>query len=425
MDDYPDNADSDGPVLYCLDRSATIRPMEQAGVSDISDRPKTVNDLPAHYRWADALEIGKKYTHPTKGFTVDASAANVKKIERDFQRLIGHKVAVPYVADHSLRAKDSMGTVIATRRKDGWMQVLLQILGDDSLNITRKNKISIGLKRNMRDGAGNVYELGIEHVAATPIPVVNGQSNELFAASRDADGEAVFLLSSAPITTRKVADMSKTTLSDAHKKACMAHLAEHAKGEPGVKPEMEDDDAMGAMLTVAGKHARDLDRLKAMNAKTLSRAGVEIDWSDPQAMLDSFNANLSRIENDNRTLSLSRSSGVQTDPEVIHERGLRIRANASRLIGAFTPANVAKICDAIAGTPESPNTLALSRSEGDSDCLAGKLIDVLAECSPAPRTGDFPGQYNLSRATPQSGQQEQVVEAVSPYTGKKIPVPAS
>ena len=338
---------------------------------------------------------------------VPATEENVGKAESSFARMKANGVNVPICLDHSLKAKDTYGRLMDLSRRDGWLEGTLQFIGDDALVIAARNELSVGIKPILRDGFKNEYPFAIEHVALTPIPVVPFQDGyQTLAASRAADGETVFLLSSAPDNPPKEPVMAKTSLSPAHKQACMEHLK--ASGEPGVTDDMDDDAATNKLLELHGKQHRDIDRLKAGATAMMSRAGVEIDWTGDgwPKMQESFDLNLSRLETEKdeaetKALNLSRATAPKTtDPEVIHERCLRVRSSAfAKWEKTHTPADIKRISDYVAGTPEAPNTMTLSRAEGQADCFAAGLIDLLAECRPVPQTGEQTGAYLMSRAT--------------------------
>ncbi len=377
--------------------------------------PTDYNGLPIHYRWGHGVKIGEKYTHPTKGFTVDASSENVSKLEKHFRKMKERGVRVPIVKDHHLKADDAMGAVYDVRRKDGWFQPLLGFYGDDSLSTAQKNEISLGIKPHMKDGKGNDYDFALEHVAVTPIPVVNDQRG-LLAASRGEDGERPVLTLSA---ASKTPERSKTmALKPEHRKMMLAHLA----GAPGIKDDMDDDALMSRHLEEHGKMKTDIDKYKTYVAQ-----------ADPHMKQMAMNcsrlaeeAETEKKRADQAEMNLSRAGGPRTDPEVLHERQLRVSTLGEKLIPRYTPANAKKIIETIVGAPGSPNVYTLSREEGQTDCFAAQLIDALIECGPAPKPGDVAGTMVLSRSENQAadsaGGGER--EIVNPYTLTKQKVPS-
>lgn len=372
--------------------------------------PSTVNGLPAHYIWSQALKIGAKYTHPEKGYTVDASAANVKKIQKSFADQKANDVESPIVTDHKVLAKNTLGYLKDTRLKDGWLEVLMQVLGDDSLDTVRKNKISLGLKPKMKDSQGNVYEFGVEHCAATPIPLVNGQS-ELIAASRSTDGEKFYFLSRAAPNTPKGARMKADT-----KKRMMACLS--ASGVKNMS-DGDDDDMMMSKL---------LDHHEAMQ-KDLSKAGP---WmaqaADKMKNLSRENEELTAraTSAEEQVLTLSRADDEKEPNGVLFERSLRIAAAADSLLDRGYDAAIVTEVKSLAGTKENLNTLMLSRADDAEDCALARVIDIMKRARPAPGRGEQAGQWNLSRENTQTGATVPgTVTKKSPYTNADVPVPVA
>lgn len=203
-------------------------------------------------------------------------------------------------------------------------------------------------------------------------------------------------------------------LKPEHRKEMLAMLS-----GAGAKDDMPDDDLMSMHIDHAGKMYRDLSKLKTHH--------VNLSTQNDQ-LIEAIGTAQKTIE----SLNLSRASAVpSTDPEVLHERQLRISANGNRLIGRYTPADTKKILTVIAGEPGSPNVYTLSRGEGETDCLAAKLIDVLLECGPAPKPGDVAGPMLLSRVLDHTAASQTAIgdggtrAVASPYTNAEVKIPAA
>ncbi len=100
---------------------------------------------------------------------------------------------------------------------------------------------------------------------------------------------------------------------------------------------------------------------------------------------------------------LSKTDAPAANMEVIGERRLRVSDRFDRLIGRFTPADVAKLKEKFLGvTAEAPNVMMLSKAEGEGDCAAAAVADFLLEYTPAPKTGTETPAQILSRADDQA-----------------------
>jgi len=378
---------------------------------EVQGLPTTKNGLPCVYKWGRGAKIGETYQHPTKKFKVPTNAKSIGNWEDNFHKMQKAGVSVPLVKDHSLKADDTLGYVVNLRRNDGWVEPLLQILGRDALDTVSKNELSLGLKQDFVDGLGNKYPgTAIEHCAATPIPVVPGQTNlSNFSAISGEDGEVtnVFYLSAASTGSFPMA----TTMSPAHRKMCMNLLS----GMDGVNDSTDDDTLMSKMVDEHGKMQKDMAmNIPAMKAKT-------------GTLEDQVKA-LSR-ENEELTeqVNLSRTDKV-VNTEVLFERSLRVGKDADLLVTnrICTPAVAQEFREVLMGTKDAPNVFSLSREEGADDCLAAKVIAVALKFTPPPGTGMQSGTQTLSRDNVQSGAEGSGMRTIkSPHTGKEVQVPVN
>lgn len=396
----------DSEILYPLSRGKQVDTRV-----DVGDMPTDIAGQNVHYKWVQGVKIGDHYEHPTKeNVKVDASAKNVSAMEKNYEAMKKNGVNVPIVADHSLKAKDAMGKVVGYRRRDGWWELLMQLIGDDALATAARNEVSVGIKPNMKDGHGNVYPgYTLEHLAITPIPVVPNQQG-LLAASRDANGGKPNLLTRVP-TTPKGAPMKADT-----KKRMMACLS--ASGVKNMS-DGDDDDMMMSKL---------LDHHEAMQ-KDLSKAGP---WmaqaADKMKNLSRENEELTAraTSAEEQVLTLSRADDEKEPNGVLFERSLRIAAAADSLLDRGYDAAIVTEVKSLAGTKENLNTLMLSRADDAEDCALARVIDIMKRARPAPGRGEQAGQWNLSRENTQTGATAPgTVTKKSPYTNADVPVPVA
>lgn len=350
--------------------------------------PKQVNDQPAKYFWGRGLKFNSTYVHPTKGWEMSATRSFIEGLEDNFDAMTANGVKVPIVDDHKETAAGARGYMVGYREKDGWFEPLLQFIGDDAIRMAARNEISLGIKP-FTDGEGKEYGIAITHCGLTPSPVVPGQDG-LRAASRgqEADGPDVFFLAATSEgegtalsrqTPHPHSTMSTIQVSPEHV-ALMKRYCDMADGDAS-SPDMLFSRFVDKTSKLAGDHAALTEQHKKLD-------------EEHKALVDQSAKNLSRAEAAERNLSRAVVAPT-TDPEVLHERGLRIGERADRLVGAYTAADVAKIKAAVIGSADKPNTFMLSRQQGESDCLAAKLIDVLAEVKPAPKTGEQTGEQQI------------------------------
>lgn len=346
--------------------------------------PTEHNGLPIHYRWGSGVKIGHKYEHPSGKYEVDASAANVGKMERNFAKMKERGVSIPIVKDHKLTADNSMGGVYGTRRHNGWFQPLLGFYGDDELKTAQKNRISLGIKPHMKDGQGNDYDFAMEHVAVTPIPVVDNQPG-LLAASRGEDGERPVLLLSAASTTPQRSQPMKPE----HRKRLLACMS----GVKGMSNDMDDENLMSLALDHHEKMMRDIPKAAAYNAN-LSRQNDELIEAVTSAQRTIDSLNLSRVEpnetaaipDDNTCMLLSHAFDVELESVVT--AGGADQACAEK-IKALYIAN------------GKPKVIALSREGDDITPHFSKLLAALKDNKPSSgATGVDQTGFQMSRQTP-------------------------
>lgn len=400
-----------------------------------SSLPTHLDKFPVHHRWGKLLKIGETYTHPLKGFKVEASPKKVRALEDNFKKMKDNGVKVWVSDDHSAKAADSRGTVIALRRNDGWLEALLQLVGDDALKTAVSNELSAGIKPDFKDGLDNDYPGGvIEHVALTPCPVVpnqsgllnasrqNNLSNQLnpnsFTANRGEDGATVYYLSTAANQDRSI--QMGTKMSAEHKKMCMALLS----GMPGVGDDTDDDTMMSKLMSEHGAMKKDIgdgfNTTLGNQVKALSRENRELIETKTTLENQITELNLSREQQQNLSA---------VNAEALFERSLRVGKDFDLLVDRkiCTPAVAQEFKEAVMGSKESPNVLSLSRDPENptDDCLAAKVVAVALKFQPGPATGSVTGTQTLSRDNHQNGGGEQTGFRTikSPHTGKEVQVP--
>jgi hypothetical protein len=156
----------------------------------------TRNGLPCFYYWGDGLVVGK-YTHPTRGFALNLAARDIDELCATFGRTRANGVDVPIVTDHVESAEATLGYIVGMKHEGGRGWLLHQFLGEDARDCGLRNKISVGIDPDFKDGKGNAYGRAIRHSAATPMPVITGQKGFIAASGAEASGPVVLALSTA------------------------------------------------------------------------------------------------------------------------------------------------------------------------------------------------------------------------------------
>jgi len=202
--------------------------LEDAAPSDLfyptgDPFPKSILGEPCFYAWKDLSIIGNWQTGKGDDFPVGMAREN-HWIEM-YELMSKNGVKVPIVDDHGVEADKQNGWLMKLRVKDGRLQALMQLIGDDSRRKAAKNDVSVGVDPMLIDGARRVYPDAIQHIGLTPLPCIPGLRPAVLAASRAADG--------ASATTQSAENPNHggkpmaTTLTDGHVGALRkhAHLA--------------------------------------------------------------------------------------------------------------------------------------------------------------------------------------------------------
>lgn len=159
-----------GEVIYL---SATCT--ERDAVTLGQGLPKTINELPIHYKWMDAAYAGQ-WKHPTKNIDVPINEKRIDQWVSNIKLSRSRGVNLPACKDHKETADNSLGEIFDARRNGERLELLIGYKGDDALKVAQRNYLSIGIDPDFKDSRGNKYGESIRHVAITPVPVIHGQT---------------------------------------------------------------------------------------------------------------------------------------------------------------------------------------------------------------------------------------------------------
>jgi hypothetical protein len=160
------------PLIYHLH---ALGDLSAARSPDVPDKfPKEVNGQPVAYFWANAIRTGR-YVHPAGHFELSVDEHRLDEWARNFHRMKEAGIDVPVPVDHSAAARDNLGFVVDAKRDGDSLMLLHQLIGQEAIDLAARNKVSLGIDPQFRDGLGNEFGDCIVHSSLTPIPVVPGQ----------------------------------------------------------------------------------------------------------------------------------------------------------------------------------------------------------------------------------------------------------
>lgn len=135
--------------------------------------PAKMNGVEMSYYWADALHAGD-ITHPRTGAKLKFTNDRLDKLAANLSQALANGVDVPIVRDHKETADSVVGYLFDAKREGDKLMVLHGVFKDQE-SLALRNRISLGIDPDFRDGRGNRYGEAIRHSALTPIPVQSGQ----------------------------------------------------------------------------------------------------------------------------------------------------------------------------------------------------------------------------------------------------------
>lgn len=307
--------------------------------------PDEENGLPVQLFRKEMLRVGK-WTHPKHGWTLDVDAARLDRLASTFHTMKTNGYDVEVVVDHKPGAENVRGYLTDVYREGGTLFGTHKMIGADAITLARRVKnVSVGIRRNFKDGAGHEYAEGIVHSAICQQPVVTNQEGFVPIAASSGGEELVyaFSLSSNKEQTMKIEDL-RTVL--------------------GLGDELTEENWQDKLKGLIGESKTALD---AANTKA---GGLETQLSTAQGEVNDLKAN---------------AMNLSMDPDVLEELA---DANTLR-IDALVPAgrlsqNVADELKVIlVGPKEGRNVVCLSRkASGGNDPLARRIVTALEKNAP-------------------------------------------
>jgi hypothetical protein len=339
--------------------------------------PATRNGLQCFYYWGDALPIGE-YVHPTKGFKLPVDRARQTKLINTFARMQANKVDVPIVKDHRETADSTLGYVVGMKLSGDRLMELHQFLGEDARDVGLRNRISVGIDPDFKDGLGNEYGEAIRHSAITPVPVVPGQQDFLAASRGPAEEIPVVLHLAAPTTLTGGADMKLSPERLAAARKCM-----------GLSDADQMDDDSDVVMS------RLMSYCDTLKTKTMSAA-------DDAGKVATLSAAIT--EKDAKIAELTAALPAKLPADVLSDRAELSAAKIElAMVKGDVPPTIGRKLLAKVGTKDKPSPFLLSRHAEIDAKPVDFILELFAGEKLGTKAGEVTGVQALSRILPADG----------------------
>jgi hypothetical protein len=272
---------------------------------------------PCHYVWFEGAAIPGVWRNEARGFTLTATPKRIEHWNASISEMLAAEIRLPIGSDHIPGALRNEGFIVGSRVRNGELDLLCQLIGDDALDLAAKNYGSAEFFASITEPAtGKKLVDVIGRLSITPEPLFSGQNGFVEAASIAGDESAIVLYASKEIPVKTM---------------CMSD---------------EQWDAMHSAVPGMGECS--MEEKPAMLLKHLGKTPAAV---VQKASLDAGQAKQLRKAVDTRIKSLQEA-----------------RHLSQKCAEDLLPA--------LCGTPEKP-LLASLESEGDADPLAFRLLDAL------------------------------------------------
>lgn len=398
-----------GPVPRNLPRFRRVR---------VGDEVKRI---PIAYFWKPAISCGW-FTHPVTGQREFVDRGRIDQWVENFRAMRADGLEVPTPVDHSDRAEDNRGFVVAMRRTGDTLQVLHQAIGKDAIKLAMRNRCSVLINPHFTDAYDRKWGEVIEHSAYTPKPVIHGHGEfQAFAASRAGTGRRV------PVFYNK-----RSVMTLAQKKA-LRKLLKIKKGRPvpteqKLLPELikliqrqnkrldalqdaEQDDAPPKKRKPAARDEDDEDQEERTDADEDFDEDEDVDEEDDsdEDAEDEAEEEEQPKARKPKKLAASRTlpsgSAVDSATAVLLSRAIQTEREAAVGNGGITPETADALDELFMDGDGRPTKLALSRTSESGDPLYFEVLKVLQNNKRVPLRGEQSGSQSrtaLSRETPTS-----------------------
>jgi hypothetical protein len=407
-----------------------------------SNCPKEILGRPCEYAWKDILHIGE-WTHPVQKWSVNVDRNKLLSFCTKGNDMLADGIEIPINCDHDGGAREVVGYVKRFRIEGDTLWTFCQLIGKDAGDLAARNFTSPGIDPDYTDSHEGDWGEVVVHVALTPSPVINNQSEFLKAASRTCPAGDVLLLSAGrkPEPTQRSQNMA-AQLSDGEVGALRgcAHLSmdkvpdekigahlndwhgKHAQAVKDLCMSMGDMDcpadmcmsrATGYVKGIRDLHSRLMPKNMSMPSKPDEAVKAIVDRVE---MLQKEAPKIDELKTakenaDRQIVELSRQipKSPFATPEAEKdgiENAMVLFDNLMEGENAFPASIVAKLSRALVSRDgEHANQLTLSRTAnpGGNYSLAKEIATILNEArgmSWKPKMGPQSGLQTMSRRVP-------------------------
>ena len=155
------------PDTLLLSAVGQMKPADSGGA------PTMFNGHPVYTYWGPVAKVGP-WKHPATGQEFTITADRMKKWADKLEMARAKGLDVPLVKDHRVDSESTLGYIYGAKIEGDTMFLLIGFVGENARDIGLRNKLSLGIRANLKDSHGNEYGEAIEHCAVTPIPVIHG-----------------------------------------------------------------------------------------------------------------------------------------------------------------------------------------------------------------------------------------------------------
>lgn len=365
--------------------------------------------VPVAYFWKDAISVGK-YTHPATGQRLKVTPERIDSWVDNFNAMRRRGIEIPAPVDHSDRAEDNRGFVVAMKRNGDTLQLLHQMIGEKGALLAARNRCSVCIEPNFVDEKGREWGESIVHSALTPKPVVSGHGAfRSFAASqvRPAQKLPVFysqieaqtMSTLAPELTKRELKEARKILGLGAKAKITTTMALRAmldrRGGKSKRRELEDDDLLIDDIDQKEKDDEDDDDVDDADEE----GGDDAD--DDEETDDKAESSGRRKAGPAQRLAASRARAISPTESMLLSRVAKTEREAVIASGNIDPATMDAI-DELFMDGGQFKPIALSRVEGSDDSLYFELLQILKNAKPVPLRERSPGQSRtaMNRMSP-------------------------
>lgn len=391
--------------------------------------------VPVTYFWKDAIQVGD-YVHPLTGQKFSVDRSRIDHWVGKFNRMKRAGVEVPTPVDHSEAAEDNRGFVVDARRNGDKLKLLHQAIGKDAAIVAARNRCSVYIDPDFRDGNGKRWGEVIAHSAYTPKPVVHGQGAFVpFAASRGAAMRTVKVPAFYFARKRHKESAMPATMTAAVSllsKKEKVRLRKLLKLDDNAK--IKSDELAGSLLELPVKRRKavldtlNAAKLRAAKAKRAAAKGgdgddededddSDDDDDDDDDIDDELDDDLDDEDEDedmdededeeepsirrNKPAKIAASRVAGRIDQFVAASAYKTECDATIRSGRVTPETIDRINRLFTDRKGRPNALALSAVPGTVDPLAFKLLKILRHNRQVPMGGKTQSQaFAASRIAP-------------------------